>query len=198
MPRYANIMQYEPDIWAAADLLIAAGIKQSKFPDYMMPYFALMLLESRMLQVLKNIEDDGYSRTEDLAEYIEAFKEQGTGYNEYIVEHGKKLSDICKNDTTFKQDWSRYLKGFDNELKMLLGVDRGSEESKYLNISGVSAELDKKGILLATVSRWSVMDFTPFDNSEITTLEEHIKRKWPIFLPKLPENNTRRAISSAS
>lgn len=178
MTQYANIMQYESDIWAAADLLIAAGIKQSKFPDYMMPYFAVMLLESRMLQVLKRIEEEGYSRQDDLNEFVTAFKEEGTGYNEYIVEHGKKLSDICKNDTTFKQDWSKYLKGFDNELKMLLGVDRGSDESKYLNISGVSAELEKKGILLATVSKWSEMDFTPFDNSEITTLEEHIKRKW--------------------
>ena len=178
MVQYANIMQYESDIWAAADLLIAAGIKQSKFPDYMMPYFAVMLLESRMLQVIKNIEADGYSRDEDLEEYIEAFKEQGTGYNEYIVEKGKKLSDICKSDKSFKQDWTKYLKGFDNELKMLLGVERGSEESKYLNITGVSAELEKKGILFATVSKWSEMDFTPFDNSEITTLEEHIKRKW--------------------
>ena len=35
----------------------------------------------------------------------------------------------------------------------------------------------EKGILYATVSKWSEMDFTPFDNSEITTLEEHIKRK---------------------
>ncbi len=178
MTQYANIMQYESDIWAAADLLIAAGIKQSRFPDYMMPYFAMMLLESRMLQVIKTLEEDGYSRDEDLAEYIEAFKDYGTGYNDYIVEYGKKLSDICKNDTTFKQDWSKYLNGFDNELKMLLGVDRGSEESKYLNISGVSGELEKKGILFATVSKWSQMDFTPFDNSEITTLEEHIKRKW--------------------
>lgn len=177
MPQYTNIMQYESDIWAAADLLIAAGIKQSKFPDYMMPYFAVMLLESRMLQVINSIEEDGYSREENLSDYIEAFKEHGTGYNEYIVEKGKKLSDIC-NDKTFKQDWTKYLKGFDNELKMLLGIDRGSEESKYLNISGISAELDKKGILLATVSKWSQMDFTPFDNSEITTLEEHIKRKW--------------------
>ncbi|NLK47344.1 MAG: N-6 DNA methylase [Bacteroidales bacterium] len=178
MTQYKDIMQYESDIWAAADLLIAAGIKQSKFPDYMMPYFALMLLESRMLQVLKNLEEDGLSREDNLEEYIEAFKEYGTGYNEYIVEHGKKLSDICKNDTTFKQDWAKYLKGFDNELKMLLGVERGTEESKYLNITGVSAELEKKGILYATVSKWSEMDFTPFDNSEITTLEEHIKRKW--------------------
>lgn len=171
-------MQYESDIWAAADLLIAAGIKQSKFPDFMMPFFALMLLESRMIRAINNLKEDGYSREEDLEEFIEAFKELEVGYNEYIVRDGKQLSDICKNDKTFKSDWKKYLNGFDNELRMLLGIDRGSDESKYLDLSGVSAELDKKGILLSTVSRWSVLDFTPFDNSEITTLEEHIKRKW--------------------
>jgi len=32
--------------------------------------------------------------------------------------------------------------------------------------------------LFETVKVWSEMDLTPFDNSEITTLEEHIKRKW--------------------
>lgn len=43
-----DIMHYESDIWSCADLLISAGIKQSKFPDYMMPFFALVMLEGRM------------------------------------------------------------------------------------------------------------------------------------------------------
>ena len=45
----------------------------------MMPYFAVMLLESRMLQVLKNLEEDGYSREDDLEEFIEAFKRRRYG-----------------------------------------------------------------------------------------------------------------------
>ena len=36
----------------------------------------------------------------------------------------------------------------------------------------------KKRILFETVKAWSEIDLTPFNNSEITTLEEHIKRKW--------------------
>lgn len=32
--------------------------------------------------------------------------------------------------------------------------------------------------MFATVKTWSEIDLTPFSNSEITTLEEHIKRKW--------------------
>ena len=42
-------MHYESEIWSCADLLISSGIKQSKFPDYMMPFFALVMLEGRML-----------------------------------------------------------------------------------------------------------------------------------------------------
>ena len=36
----------------------------------------------------------------------------------------------------------------------------------------------KKRILFETVQAWSEIDLTPYNNSEITTLEEHIKRKW--------------------
>ena len=179
MVKYKDIMQYESDIWAAADLLIAAGIKQSKFPEYMMPYFALVMLESRMRKEAKNLqEEEGLSREDDLQEFIDAFKDLDCGYNEYIVEQNKTLADICKNDKTFEQDYKTYLNGFDNEIKTLLGVERGSDESKFLNITGINAELKKKRILYHTVSKWSEIDFTDFDNSEITTLEEHIKRKW--------------------
>ncbi len=59
-----------------------------------------------------------------------------------------------------------------------MGVDKGTEEEKFLDISGVSGQLKKKRILFETVQTWSAIDLTPFSNSEITTLEEHIKRKW--------------------
>lgn len=47
-----------------------------------------------------------------------------------------------------------------------------------MNISGICGLLKKKNILFASVKAWSAIDLLPFDNSEITTLEEHIKRKW--------------------
>ena len=59
-----------------------------------------------------------------------------------------------------------------------MGVDRGNTEEKYLDISGLSGQLRKKNILFDTVKKWSEIDLTPFNNSDITTLEEHIKRKW--------------------
>lgn len=36
-----DIMHYESDIWSIADSLLAAGIKQSNFPTYMMPFFCI-------------------------------------------------------------------------------------------------------------------------------------------------------------
>ena len=51
-----DILSYESDIWSCADLLIASGIKQSKFPDYMMPFFALIMLEGRMRNKISELE----------------------------------------------------------------------------------------------------------------------------------------------
>lgn len=173
-----DIMQYESQIWAAADDLYGAGIKQSKFPDFMMPFFALVMLEGRMRNVMRRLEDEGLSRESDLEEFVEAFKDEGCGYNDYIVRDGKTLSSICSNDKTFDQDFDAYRKAFDKDLKRLLGIDRGVEEQKFLNMDGIVAELRAKKILLSTVTKWAEVDLSEYDNSAITTLEEHIKRRW--------------------
>jgi len=172
-------MHYESRIWAIADLLRAASVKQSDFPAYMMPFFALMMLEGRMLNAIKRVEEEeGLTLEDDPDDFKEAFIDRGCGYNEYIVMKGKTLRSICSNDTTFEQDFAAYLKGFDPDLKQLLGIDRGKDEQKYLNIDYYVAELRSKKILLSVVSAWSLIDISPYDNSAITTLEEHIKRKW--------------------
>lgn len=174
-----DIMQYESDIWAIADLLIAAGIKQSKFPDYMMPFFALIMLEGRMRKAIEEmIEEEGVSREDDLEDFIATFRDKDCGYNEFLVTQGKTLSDICDNDKTFEQDFRRYLDGFDDDLKRLLGIGRGTAEQKFLNLEGIVAELRSKKILMLTVTKWAEIDLSPYDNSDITTLEEHIKRRW--------------------
>ena len=53
-----DIMHYESDIWEVADLLLAAGIKQSDFPAYMMPFFALVMVEGRMINTVKRVENE--------------------------------------------------------------------------------------------------------------------------------------------
>ena len=44
----AALLSCAETIWSAADTLLGAGIKKSDWPSYMMPFFALMMLESRL------------------------------------------------------------------------------------------------------------------------------------------------------
>lgn len=171
-----NIMQYESKVWSTADSLIGAGIKQSDFPKFMMPFFALVLVESRLLRMKEELEKSGDQLSKE--DFLEEMKEEGKGYNVYLFEKEKTLRDICKNDKTFEIDFDAYLKGFDSETKDLLGIDKSNEDEKFLDISGICGQLKKKKIFFAFVSKWAEIDLKPFNNSEITTLEEHIKRKW--------------------
>lgn len=174
-----DIMHYESDIWSIADLLLAASIKKSDFPTYMMPFFALVMLEGRMLNAINEvIEEEGINPKDDPEDFKEAFLEKECGYNEYIVMKGKTLLSICRNDSTFDQDFSEYLKAFDDVLRKLLGINREKNEAKYLNMDGIVAELRSKKILMQVVTAWAKIDLSCYDNSAITTLEEHIKRKW--------------------
>lgn len=114
----------------------------------------------------------------DLDEFKDEFIYQDVGFNEFIVLKGKTLKEIVKNDKTFSQDFDAYLDGFDGETREVLGVGKTNDATKRLNITGVAKELAGKKILFSTVKKWSEIDLTPFDNSDITSLEEHIKFKW--------------------
>ena len=171
-----NILKYEGDVWKTADFLRGAGIKESDFPKFMMPYFALIMVESRLIRESSKLKAEHSDLDND--DFIELFKEEGLGYNDFVINKNKTLKDICKNDKTFDVDFHSYLKAFDPETRYLLGVDKGTEEEKFLDISGVTGQLKKKRILFETILAWSEIDLVSFSNSEITTLEEHIKRKW--------------------
>ena len=118
-----NILQYESKVWSTADLLIGAGIKQSDFPKYMMPYFAAIMLESRLIRRYRELLDDfGVEKIEDLDDlddFIEEFKEDNIGYNDIVIRHQKTLADICQNDKTFGNDFDTDLKAFDPKTKEL-------------------------------------------------------------------------------
>lgn len=179
--RYSmNILQYESKIWATADLLRGCGIKESEWPSFMMPFFALVMIESRLIRMfddLKNeIGEEAFTeiQKDDLYDLI---KDKGQGYNIYIFEKNQSLKDICKNDKSFEIDFDAYLKGFDGETRDLLGVD-AVEGEKFLDIKGVIAKLKAKKVLMGYTKLWAEIDLKPFNNSEITTLEEHIKRRW--------------------
>lgn len=175
-----NILQYESKIWATADLLRGCGIKESEWPSFMMPFFALAMIESRLVRMFDDLKaeigEDAFAKIhkDDLYNLI---KDKGQGYNIFIFEKTQALTDICKNDKSFEIDFDAYLKGFDGETKDLLGVD-ASEGEKFLDIKGVITKLKAKKVLFSYTKLWAEIDLKPFNNSEITTLEEHIKRKW--------------------
>ncbi len=175
-----NILQYESTIWATADLLRGCGIKESEWPSFMMPFFALVMIESRLVRMLEalKVEVGEVEWAElDQADRIALLEDQEQGYNVYILEKNQTLKDICKNDKSFDIDFEAYLKGFDGETRYLLGVD-AVEGEKFLDIKGVITKLKAKRVLMAYTLKWSEIDLKPFNNSEVTTLEEHIKRRW--------------------
>ena len=175
-----NILQYESKIWETAELLRGSGIKESEWPSFMMPFFALIMVESRLVRMLDEekqlIGEVAFDKI-DKADLLDLIKDKGQGYNNYIFEHNKSLADICKNDKSFEIDFVAYLNGFDGETRDLLGVEV-SEGEKFLDIKGVITKLKAKKVLLGYTKLWSEIDLKPYNNSEITTLEEHIKRKW--------------------
>jgi type I restriction enzyme M protein len=175
-----NILQYESKIWATADLLRGCGIKESEWTLFMMPFFALVMVESRLIRMFDEMKEK-YSedslRKMNKDDFMQLVQDEGQGYNKYILEQNKTLKDICANDKSFNADLDAYLHAFDGETKDLLGVD-ATDGEKFLDIKGVITKLNAKKVLFSYVKEWSGIDFKPFNNSEITTLEEHIKRKW--------------------
>jgi type I restriction enzyme M protein len=175
-----NILQYESKIWSTADLLRGSGIKEGEWPSMMMPFFALVMIESRLVRMFDELRaeiGEADIKEMDKEDVIDLVRDKGQGYNAFIFERNLTLKDICKNDKTFDLDFASYLDAFDGETKDLLGVDAG-EGQKFLDIRSVIKTLKDKKVLLSYTKDWSAIDLRPFNNSEITTLEEHIKRKW--------------------
>ncbi len=175
-----NILQYESKIWATADLLRGCGIKESEWPSFMMPFFALAMIESRLVRMFDELKTEiGAAKFAEINkdDLYDLIRDKGQGYNIFIFEKNQSLTDICRNDKSFDIDFDAYLKGFDGETKDLLGVD-AAEGEKFLDIKGVITKLKAKKVLFSYTKLWAEIDLKPFNNSEITTLEEHIKRKW--------------------
>lgn len=145
-----------------------------------MPFFALVMIESRLVRMFDELKAEiGAEALADIPQedLIELIQNKGQGYNKFIFEKNQTLKDICQNDKSFNIDFEAYLRGFDGETRDLLGVD-ATEGEKFLDIKGVIAKLNAKKVLLGYTQEWSSIDLKPFNNSEITTLEEHIKRRW--------------------
>lgn len=175
-PKTKDILSYESEVWTSADVLRSSvGLKNSEFPDFMMPFFALRMVESRLIRKYNEVLQDVELVTEE--DRIEEIKSTCEFYNSKVIEEKITLSSIVRNDLHFHVDFKEYLEAFDPSMKSLLGVV-SPDKTENLNLMAVVDSLRKKNALFGYVSAWAKIDFTPYDNSEITTLEEHIKRKW--------------------
>ena len=167
-----NILQYESKVWSTADSLISVGIKQSDFPKFMMPFFALILVESRLLRMKEELEKSGDKL--DKEDFLEEMREEGKGYNIYLLEKGKTLKDICINDKTFEIDFDAYLKGFDEETKDLFLQSIADFELKIDGFFNYVKESREGKVLIAKINSIG----TKFSEDEIIADFEKIYRKF--------------------
>lgn len=186
-----DIMNYSNKIWATADILRSSvGLKESDWPSYMMPFFALRMIESRLLNQIEHIKnDENYASflndegelyaKEYLKSRFDLLGDDAEGglYNDFIVDHNKTLMNIVQNDKCFTQDFENYLGGFSPLLQNLLGVNNPSKADN-MNLEGIINDLKNKQALFGYVKAWAEIDLSPYNNAEITTLEEHIKHRW--------------------
>lgn len=186
----AGLLSCAEKIWETADTLRGAGIKASEWPAYMMPFFALMMLESRLRRFRQarieefqtvvatdfKIEDTAHL---DWLDY--AAKAANKGYHRDLLIHGKGLLETCAvPGGNFLNRLLTHLDQYDPATKRLLGIGYAQGQAKFLDMQGKAADLASRdnNPLFPFAQKWASIDLTPFDNSEITTIEEHIKRKW--------------------
>ena len=173
-----NILTHVNQIWGMANTLLSIGIVDSNVPKSMMPFFALMMVDSRIVREVKEktlkLKKQGYSKKD----IIEEIEEDMDYYNSMIIREDISIVDICKNDNNFIQNLDTYIKSYDVETQRLLGYSENENDLEYLNLKKEINKLQKKKILYSIVKQWAAIPFEEYNNSEITTLEEHIKRKW--------------------
>lgn len=187
------LQAYETQIWSTAETLYSNGFKASDWPKYMMPFFALMLVESRIVRAknekIKELEVE-LGSTFDLAneEHInlldESLQYEKYGYHPELIKFNRSLAYICATQpANFYSRLIEYLSKYDSETKTLLGIEYAEGTSKHLDLKGIIGSLNAKShgvvdVLYNFTNKWAQIDLSIFNNSEVTTIEEHIKHKW--------------------
>ena len=177
-------------IWQTADTLRGAGIKASDWPAYMMPFFALMMLESRLRRFRQSRIDEYEKDTEsdfkiEDAEHLKwleySARAANKGFHKELLLHGKGLAETCLvPGGNFLNRLLAHLDKYDPDTKRLLGIGYAQGQAKFLDMQGKASDLFSRDNcpLYPFAKKWASIDLTAFDNSEITTIEEYIKRKW--------------------
>jgi type I restriction enzyme M protein len=192
----AGVLKYRSLIWATADTLRGTGVKESDWPRYMAPFFALALVESRIKRlraekIAEFEQDTGGAfdpKNPNHMQWLQGtIQNEGYGYHPDVAGLGVGLAEIVKVKTgNFLAQLESYLKQFDPETRRILGVDYAPGQPKFLDIKGVAGDLASRPneplytfcAGAGSTPGWAHIDLVGFDNSEVTTLEEHIKRMW--------------------
>ncbi len=186
----AGLLSCADKIWETADTLRGAGIKASDWPAYMMPFFALMMLESRLRRFRQSRIEEYEKETEsdfkvEDAEHLNwleySAKAANKGFHKELLLHGKGLAETCLvPGGNFLNRLLVHLDQYDPDTKRLLGIGYAQGQAKFLDMQGKASDLFSRDNcpLYPFAKKWASIDLTAFDNSEITTIEEHIKRKW--------------------
>ena len=186
----AGLQSCADKIWETADTLRGAGIKASEWPAYMMPFFALMMLESRLRRFRQTRVDDFNNKTRSVFSFEEpahlewleySANAANKGFHKDLLLHGKGLLETCAvPGGNFLNRLLTHLHQYDPDTKRLLGIGYAQGQAKFLDMQGKASDLFSRDNcpLYPFAQKWASIDLTPFDNSEITTIEEHIKRKW--------------------
>lgn len=186
----AGLLSCADKIWETADTLRGAGIKASDWPAYMMPFFALMMLELRLRRFRQSRIDEFRRETEHAFSFEDAAhrewleysaKAANKGFHPELLLHGKGLGETCLvPGGNFLNRLLAHLDQYDPDTKRLLGIGYAQGHARFLDMQGKASDLFSRDNcpLYPFAQKWASIDLTPFDNSEITTIEEHIKRKW--------------------
>lgn len=177
-------------IWETADTLRGAGIKASDWPTYMMPFFALMMLESRLRRFRQSRIDEFKKETDSVFNFEDAAhlewleysaKAANKGFHKELLLYGKGLAETSLvPGGNFLNRLLEHLNQYDPDTKRLLGIGYAQGQAKFLDMQGKASDLFSRDNcpLYPFAKKWASIDLTAFDNSEITTIEEYIKRKW--------------------
>lgn len=182
------VSKYASVIWSTADVLRGVGVKASEWPNHMMPFFALMLVESRAICIRDKVlstfgafDPTDPNDVEDLKTAYMASSGNSHTYHEDLLLHQQNLQHVVDGGPAgFIHRLDDYLKGYDENTQRLLGITPREAPKSYLNIDGTVRFLTSKegDALYHYCLKWAKVDLSQYDSSAITTLEEHIKRKW--------------------
>jgi type I restriction enzyme M protein len=144
----AGLLSCADKIWDTADTLRGAGIKASEWPAYMMPFFALMMLESRLrrfrnarIEEFKTVVASDF-KIEDPKhlEWLDyAAKAANKGYHRDLLIHEKGLRETCAvPGGNFLNRLLSHLEQYDPATKRLLGIGYAQGHAKCLGHAGQS------------------------------------------------------------